>query len=85
MKTVNIVEVGLRDGLQNETTVLNVEQRLLFLEKLINAGVKIFELGSFVSKSWVPQMAVTGDLIQSYLQSSFYNKNLAAGVLVPNE
>ncbi len=82
---VKIVEVGLRDGLQNETTQLTVKQRFSLLEKLIQAGVKNFELGAFVSPDWVPQMSVTAELTKSYQQSSFFNSKFSAGVLVPNE
>ena len=84
-KSVKIVEVGLRDGLQNETTKLTVKQRLSLLEKLVDAGVKNFELGAFVSPDWVPQMSVTAELVKSYQQSSFFNSRFSAGVLVPNE
>ena len=84
-KSVKIVEVGLRDGLQNETTQLTVKQRLALLEKLIQAGVKNFELGAFVSPDWVPQMSVTAELAKSYQQSSFFSTKFSAGVLVPNE
>ncbi len=83
--SVRIVEVGLRDGLQNESTVLTASKRLELLEKLIASGVKNFELGAFVSADWVPQMAVTAELVQLYLKSSFYNSKFSSGVLVPNE
>ncbi len=82
---VKIVEVGLRDGLQNESTQLTVKQRLALLEKLIDAGVKNFELGAFVSPDWVPQMSVTAELTKNYQQSRFFNAQFSAGVLVPNE
>lgn len=85
LSAVKIVEVGLRDGLQNETTNLTVAQRLALLEKLVSAGVKNFELGAFVSPEWVPQMAVTNEFVQSYKKSTFFNSKLSAGVLVPNE
>lgn len=84
-KTVKIVEVGLRDGLQNETTNLTINQRLALLERLIQAGVKNFEIGAFVSPKWVPQMAVTKELILQYQKSSFYSKKYSASVLIPNE
>ncbi len=54
---VKIVEVGPRDGLQNEKQALTVEQRLNFINDLINAGLKSIEVGSCVSAKWVPQMA----------------------------
>ncbi|MFZ3231227.1 MAG: hydroxymethylglutaryl-CoA lyase [Pseudobdellovibrio sp.] len=85
MKSVKIVEVGLRDGLQNETTNLTVNQRFELLEKLIDAGIKNFELGAFVSPDWVPQMAATSRLVEKYLKSNLNNKNNSASVLVPNE
>lgn len=85
MTAVKIVEVGLRDGLQNETTNLTVTQRLDLLTKLIDAGVKTFELGAFVSAEWVPQMAVTKEMVQKYLKSPLNKKEFSASVLVPNE
>ncbi len=54
---VTVVDVGPRDGLQNEATTLTVEQRLAFCEALIAAGVPVVEIGAFVSPKWVPQMA----------------------------
>lgn len=85
MKNVKIVEVGLRDGLQNETTNLTAQQRLDLLARLIDAGIKNFELGAFVSPKWVPQMAATQDVVLGYLNSSFYDKKYSASVLIPNE
>jgi len=86
MTKVKIVEVGLRDGLQNETTNLTVEQRLQLLTKLVDAGTTTFELGAFVSPKWVPQMAVTAELVKKFLSSSKLNKKeFSASVLVPNE
>lgn len=85
MKTVKIVEVGLRDGLQNETTNLSVDQRLQLLEKLIQAGVRNFEIGAFVSPKWIPQMANTKKLTSRILKSPLYKKSFSASVLVPNE
>ncbi|MBC7467588.1 MAG: hydroxymethylglutaryl-CoA lyase [Bdellovibrio sp.] len=85
MTKVKIVEVGLRDGLQNETTNLTVNQRFDLLAKLIDAGVKNFEIGAFVSAEWVPQMAVTSKLVKKYLTSPLNKKEFSASVLVPNE
>ncbi len=85
MKKVKIVEVGLRDGLQNETTNLTSGQRLELLQRLIDAGIENFELGAFVSPKWVPQMAATQEVVLGYLQSSFFNKRFSASVLIPNE
>ncbi|GLS84976.1 hydroxymethylglutaryl-CoA lyase [Paraferrimonas haliotis] len=60
---VRIVEVGARDGLQNEVPVpLAAKQELV--ESLVDAGIKNIEVGSFVSPKWVPQMADSGALFQ---------------------
>ncbi len=83
VKPVRIVEVGLRDGLQNESTVLIVEQRMELLSRLIESGAKDFEIGAFVSPKWVPQMAVTGEMIQLF-QKEYKTKKLNCSVLVPN-
>lgn len=54
---VKIVEVGPRDGLQNEKMQMSVEDRVSFVERLAQAGVKYMEAGSFVSPKAIPQMA----------------------------
>ena len=82
-KSVRIVEDGLRDGLQNESTILSVDQRMELLSRLIEAGTKDFEIGAFVSPKWVPQMAVTSELIQLF-QKKYNSKKLKSSVLVPN-
>lgn len=82
---VKIVEVGLRDGLQNESTVLSVAQRFELLEKLIAAGTKTFEVGAFVSPKWVPQMAVSKELTDLVLKKFPDQKKFQSSVLVPNE
>ncbi|MBC7456651.1 MAG: hydroxymethylglutaryl-CoA lyase, partial [Bdellovibrionaceae bacterium] len=84
---VKIVEVGLRDGLQNESTILSIEQRFHLLKQLLDAGVKNFEIGAYVSPKWVPQMAGTDQLVKKYLHSIPASdlKKINASVLVPNE
>lgn len=82
---VKIVEVGLRDGLQNESTVLTTQQRFELLEKLIAAGTKTFEVGAFVSPKWVPQMAVSKELTDLVLKNYPNQKKFHSSVLVPNE
>ena len=54
---VRIVEVGPRDGLQNESSEITVAQRVALIDRLSAAGLKHIEVGSFVSPKWVPQMA----------------------------
>jgi isopropylmalate/homocitrate/citramalate synthase len=56
---VEIVEVGPRDGLQNEAARLSTEDKIAFVERLADAGHATIEAGAFVSPSWVPQMADT--------------------------
>ncbi|TCD59802.1 hypothetical protein EIP91_011414 [Steccherinum ochraceum] len=60
---VDIVEVGPRDGLQNEKTVIPPEVKVDLINRLGRAGMDIVEAGSFVSPKWVPQMAGTADVI----------------------
>merc|ERR1711962_1983341 len=54
---VKIVEVGPRDGLQNEPGVVPTEVKVEFINKLSDAGLQVIEATSFVSPKWVPQMS----------------------------
>jgi hypothetical protein len=54
---INIVEVGPRDGLQNEKGVVPVDVKAELVNKLARAGLKSIEAGSFVSPKWVPQVS----------------------------
>ncbi len=54
---VTVVEVGPRDGLQNEPTPLTVDDRVALVDALVDAGLPVVETGAFVSPKWVPQMA----------------------------
>jgi hydroxymethylglutaryl-CoA lyase len=60
---VRIVEVGPRDGLQNETKVVSTEKKSQFIKLLAAAGLKEIEVASFVHPKWVPQLADAEDLI----------------------
>ncbi|NVJ52031.1 MAG: hydroxymethylglutaryl-CoA lyase [Gammaproteobacteria bacterium] len=53
---VKIVEVGPRDGLQNEASMVATEAKVTLIEKLADAGLSVVEATSFVSPKWVPQM-----------------------------
>lgn len=53
---VKIVEVGPRDGLQNEKTVIPLATKIELIERLARTGLKTIEAGSFVSPKWVPQV-----------------------------
>ncbi|MBD1583210.1 hydroxymethylglutaryl-CoA lyase [Pseudoalteromonas sp. S16_S37] len=61
--SVRIVEVGARDGLQNEASV-TTEQKINLINALCDAGLKDIEAGAFVSPKWVPQMADSSDVIK---------------------
>jgi len=78
---VRIFEVGPRDGLQNESEVLTVEQKIQFISLLLAAGHKDIEAGAFVRPDKIPQMADTKNLL-SRLPSA---KNVNFWSLVPNE
>lgn len=62
--TANIFEVGPRDGLQNETELLSVEDKVELINRLSASGLKNIEAGSFVSPKWVPQMASSDKVLQ---------------------
>jgi hydroxymethylglutaryl-CoA lyase len=59
---VQIVEVGPRDGLQNEPATISVADKITFVNRLADAGHGIVEVGAFVSPKWVPQMAGTAEV-----------------------
>lgn len=67
---VTIVEVGPRDGLQNEkgSHALTVQQRVQFVELLAQAGCRHIEVGSFVSSQWVPAMAQSNVVYQALVR-----------------
>jgi isopropylmalate/homocitrate/citramalate synthase len=62
---VTVVEVGPRDGLQNQPRVLPVGVRAAFVDRLASSGLPVVEIGAFVSPKWVPQMADTADVIRA--------------------
>ncbi len=59
-----IVEVGPRDGLQNEKQPITAEIKIQLIEKLADAGVSYIEAGSFVNPKWVPQMAGSEEIFE---------------------
>ena len=62
---ITLCEVGLRDGLQNEKTILSTEQKVELLRGLIDAGFKVIEAGSFMHPKAVPQMADTDEVYKA--------------------
>ncbi|KZT01315.1 aldolase [Laetiporus sulphureus 93-53] len=77
---VTVVEVGPRDGLQNEKAVVPPSVKAELITRLGHAGMKVIEAGSFVSPKWIPQMAGTPEVLMSMerLPGNHYP------VLVPN-
>jgi len=61
---VTVVEVGPRDGLQNEAIALTVDERAELCERLLEAGMPVVEVGAFVSPKWVPQMAGSAEVLR---------------------
>jgi hydroxymethylglutaryl-CoA lyase len=71
---VRIIEVGPRDGLQNEAKILSVAQREELVTQLLGAGSTIIECGAFVSEKWVPQMK-DSDVLAKILKEKFLSAN----------
>lgn len=78
---VTIVEVGPRDGLQNEKTPVSVETKIQFINMLAGAGLKVIEAGAFVSPKWVPQMADSAAVYTGIDKPA----DIRFPMLVPNE
>ena len=78
--SVRTVEVGPRDGLQNEASVVPLAAKVDLIEALAEAGLKTVESGSFVSPKWVPQMADTAEVLAAIKRVP----GVAYPVLVPN-
>jgi hydroxymethylglutaryl-CoA lyase len=79
-ESVRIVEVGPRDGLQNEPQAVSVEVKVALIEALADAGLATIEAGSFVSPRWVPQMAGTAEVLARLRR----RPGVSYPVLVPN-
>jgi hydroxymethylglutaryl-CoA lyase len=80
---VTIYEVGPRDGLQNESTVVPLETKAEFIRRLVAAGLPVVEATSFVHPKWVPQLADAGELLD--LLAGLDLPEIPMPVLVPNE
>jgi hydroxymethylglutaryl-CoA lyase len=77
---VRIVEVGPRDGLQNEPTPIATATKVSLIHQLVDAGLTYIEAGSFVNPKWVPQMADSAEVFESLTQ----NAGVTYAALVPN-
>lgn len=79
-KRVKLVEVGPRDGLQNEPATVPTEAKIELIERLADSGLTVIEAGSFVSPRWVPNMADTA----AVLAGIRWRDGVSYPVLVPN-
>ena len=79
-RQVRIVEVGPRDGLQNERETVPTAIKLALIDKLADAGLKTIEVGAFVSPKWVPQMADSAAVLAGIRR----RPGVSYPVLVPN-
>ena len=79
-KRVKMVEVGPRDGLQNESAVVPAEVKIALIDSLGEAGLSVIEAGAFVSPKWVPQMADSAAVLAGIARRA----GVAYPVLVPN-
>lgn len=87
MAKVKIVEVGPRDGLQNEAKKLTTVSRIKYINQLISTGLKHIEVGAFVSPKWVPQMKNSHQVFKSLRarhKKKLVNRQLDLSTLVPN-
>ncbi|KAK3035981.1 hypothetical protein RJ639_031154 [Escallonia herrerae] len=64
-KNVKIVEVGPRDGLQNEKNTVSTSVKVELIKKLVSSGLSVVEATSFVSPKWVPQLADAKDVMEA--------------------
>ena len=77
---VRIVEVGPRDGLQNEASTVPAEIKVQLIEMLADAGLPVVESGAFVSPKWVPQMATSAEVFTHIKRRA----DVSYPMLVPN-
>ncbi|MBT4164339.1 MAG: hydroxymethylglutaryl-CoA lyase [Porticoccaceae bacterium] len=81
---VRIVEVGPRDGLQNEKTIVDVSTKVKLITQLREAGLTYIEAGGFVSPKWVPQMAGSHEVFAALAMQPSNNSSITYAALTPN-
>lgn len=79
-RKVKVVEVGPRDGLQNEKQSIDTDTKIQLIHQLEAAGVSYIEAGSFVNPKWVPQMAGSEDVFKGIIR----HENTTYAALTPN-
>jgi hydroxymethylglutaryl-CoA lyase len=77
---VKIVEVGPRDGLQNEKQLIPTSTKITLINDLVDAGLTYIEAGSFVNPKWVPQMADSGEIFSAIKRQP----GVTYAALIPN-
>lgn len=80
---IRIVEVGPRDGLQNEAVPIPTDMKLRFINDLVDAGISEIEASSFVSPKWVPQLGDAAEIFAS-LHETYPAEPPSFSALVPN-
>ena len=78
---VRIVEVGPRDGLQNETSIIAARDKIELINRLTESGLACIEATSFVSPKWIPQLADAAEVFSGIIRKP----GVSYPVLVPNE
>ncbi len=81
---VKMVEVGARDGLQNESQAVPAAVKVALIERLADAGLRVIEAGAFVSPARVPQMADTAEVLAALHAGHARRPGVSYPVLVPN-
>jgi hydroxymethylglutaryl-CoA lyase len=85
MEKIILHEVGLRDGLQAEKTIVPLDVRIRWIAGILDSGIDIIQLGSFVSPARVPQMADTEALFKHFKEIAEPSRNVTFSALVLNE
>src|SRR5712691_5784444 len=80
MKRITVVEVGPRDGLQNERAAVPTADKIEFVNRLSAANLPVIEVSAFVSPTWVPQMADAADVFAGMAR----HPGIRYSALVPN-
>ncbi len=84
-KEVKIVEVGPRDGLQNEAISVPTRVKIAFMQQLVASGLQHIEATSFVSPKWVPQLADHREVMQELTEGAEWTAGVDFSALVPNQ
>lgn len=84
LKAIRLVEVGPRDGLQNEKKPISTEDKFTFIQKLVAAGHRNIEVTSFVKPSAIPQLSDARELV-GMLNAADWPEDVTFSALVPNQ